>query len=282
MRALSADDAEYPASLRELRDVPATIYVRGSLLAAASPAVAIVGTRNATNYGLRVARAIAGLCARHGASVISGLARGIDVEAHRAALAEGGRTVAVLGTAIDHCYPKSHREWQERIAREGLLVSEHAPGDPGHAGSFPRRNRIIAALAQVTVVVEAPENSGALITAEHALALGRTVFVVPNAIDVPQARGSNALVRLQANLLCDPIEIIHALNLDAAPPRGPVLTDDAALCWDAIVHGAQDVAAIARHVGWAPRKATAVLALLEIDGLVTVDNTGMVHQAVGV
>lgn len=281
-RAVERGDRDYPSCLEELRDPPKALWVRGSWLAATAPAVAIVGTRHASPYGLRVAKAIAACCTRHGVSVISGLARGIDGAAHEAALGAGGRTVAVLGTAIDHYYPRGHRELQERIAREGLLVSEHAPGDPGHAGSFPRRNRIIAALASATVVVEAPEDSGALITAEVAQALGRRVYVVPNAIDVPQARGSNAWLRRQATALLAPEDVLAELQIDLLPPQGPVLSDDAALCWDAIGQGVQDPSRIAQHTGLAPRRVAAVLAMLEIDGLVTMEAGGHVRPAVGV
>ncbi|WP_291163514.1 DNA-processing protein DprA [Gemmatimonas sp. UBA7669] len=281
-RAVHRGDRDYPSGLEELRDPPKTLWVRGSWLAAAAPAVAIVGTRHASPYGLRVAKAIAECCARHGVSVISGLARGIDGAAHEAALAAGGRTAAVLGTAIDHYYPRGHRPLQERIAREGLLVSEHAPGDPGHAGSFPRRNRIIAALAAATVVVEAPEDSGALITAEVAQALGRRVYVVPNAIDVPQARGSNAWLHKQGTALLRPEDVLAELQIDLLPPQGPVLSDDAALCWDAIGQGLQEPSLIAQHTGLAPRRVAALLAMLEIDGLVTVEAGGQVRPAVGV
>jgi DNA processing protein len=281
-REVHRGSSDYPSCLEELRDPPKAIWVRGSWLAAASPAVAIVGTRHATPYGLRMARAIADCCARHGVSVISGLARGIDGAAHEAALAAGGRTVAVLGTAIDQYYPRGHRQLQERIAHEGLLVSEHAPGDPGHAGSFPRRNRIIAALASATVVVEAPEDSGALITAEVAQALGRRLYVVPNAIDVPQARGSNALLRKEAAALLRPDDVLAELQIEMLPPQGPVLSDDAALCWDAIGQGMLDTSAITQHTGLAPRRVAALLAMLEIDGLVTVEAGGQVRPAVGV
>lgn len=281
-RAVQRGDSDYPLCLHDLRDPPKTLWVRGSWLAATAPAVAIVGTRHASPYGLRVAKAIADCCARHGVSVVSGLARGIDAAAHEAALAAGGRTVAVLGTAIDQYYPRGHRNLQERIARDGLLVSEHAPGDPGHAGSFPRRNRIIAALATATVVVEAPEDSGALITAEVAQALGRPLYVVPNAIDVPQARGSNALLHSHATALLRPDDVLTELKIASLPPQGPVLGDEAALCWDAIGQGMQEASTIAQHTGLAPRRVAALLAMLEIDGLVTVEAGGQVRPAVGV
>jgi DNA processing protein len=270
-------DTHYPPRLRELRDAPAVLFARGSLHSAAPPAVAIVGTRTASGYGLRVAKAIATACARAGISVISGLARGIDAAAHEAALAAGGRTVAVLGTGIDIVYPKSHRLLQERIAHEGLVLSEQVPGDAGHAGTFPRRNRLIAALADITVVVEAGEGSGALITADHAVELGRTVACVPNAIDVATARGSNALLKAHAEPILAPDDVLRLLDMTPAPTHGPALDGVSAQCWDAVQRGAQTPGDVARHTGLSTRDATAVLALLEIDGLLAFDPAGRIR-----
>lgn len=278
---LGVGDAAYPARLRDLRDPPRRLYARGTLLTAEPPAVAIVGTRVASPYGLRVTRAIATTCARAGVCIVSGLARGIDAEAHRAALAVGGRTVAVLGTGPDVYYPRGHRTLQETIARDGLLLSEHAPGEAGHRGAFPRRNRLIAALADVTVVVEAGDGSGALITATHAMELGRTVACVPNAIDVPTARGSNALLKDGGEPILSPDDVLALLEMVPTPAHAPVLDGDAARCWDALAHGASDVRAIAQHTGLPARQVTALLAMLEIDGLVTFDTAGRVRPAVG-
>lgn len=270
-------DAHYPERLRDLRDAPAVLFARGSMDIAAAPAVAIVGTRTATDYGLRVAKAIATSCARAGICVVSGLARGIDAAAHEAALAAAGRTVAVLGTGIDIAYPRGHRMLQERIAHEGLVLSEQVPGDAGHAGTFPRRNRIIAALADITVVVEAGEGSGALITADHALELGRTVACVPNAIDVPTARGSNALLKAHAEPILAPDDVLRLLAMVPAPAHGPALDGVSAQCWHAVQRGAQTTADVARMTGLATRDVTSVLALLEIDGLLAFDATGRIR-----
>lgn len=278
---LDRDNGAYPARLRELRDAPRQVYARGMLLTAEPPAVAIVGTRTASPYGLRVTRAIATACARAGVCVISGLARGIDGAAHRAALDAGGRTVAVLGTGPDIYYPRGHRTLQEVIARDGLLLSEHAPGETGHRGAFPRRNRLIAALADITVVVEAGEGSGALITSEHATELGRTVACVPNAIDVVTARGSNALLKDGATPILSPTDVLALLDMQPAPAHGPVLDGDAARCWDALQQGAIDVSTIAQQSGLPARLVNASLAMLEIDGLVTFDGVGRVYPAVG-
>lgn len=277
VRAIARGAKEYPARLNDLHDAPATVYVRGTLVIAEPPTVAIVGTRAATPYGVRMARSIATSCARAGVCVVSGLARGIDAAAHEAALAAGGRTVAVLGTGPDVYYPKQHRVLQERIADEGLVLSELPPGHPGHPGAFPRRNRLIAALADLIVVVEAPRDSGALITAKVADALGREVAVVPNAIDVPQALGSNALLRGEAHPVLAPDDVLALLGLETSAPVGPALDGDAALCWDALQHGISDAAEMATHTGLAFTTVQGALAMLEIDGLVRWDNTGRVH-----
>ncbi|AMW05048.1 DNA-processing protein DprA [Gemmatimonas phototrophica] len=281
-RCLTPDDQGYPARLRDLAQAPRQLWVRGTMAIGEPPAVAIVGTRLATGYGLRVAKAISTACARAGVCVVSGLARGIDAAAHEAALDAHGRTVAVLGTGIDQYYPRAHRTLQERIARDGLVMSELGPGDTGHGGSFPLRNRLIAALADITVVVEAPESSGALNTARYAQELGRTLAVVPHPIDSPNGRGSNALLKLHhAEPVCQPDDVLALLRMSASPSVGICLEGDAALCWDALQHGVTDVNAMARHTALSPRQISSILALLEIDGLVTFDAAGQPRPAVG-
>lgn len=261
--------------------MPRALWVRGTLAVAAPPAVAIVGTRNATAYGIRAARAIAHTCARAGVAVVSGLARGIDGAAHEAALESGGRTIAVLGTGIDLYYPRNHKSLQERIAHEGLLLTEVAPGTTGHAGSFPLRNRIIAALAQVIVVVEAGIDSGALITSRHGAELNRHVMVVPGPIDAPASRGSNAKLNEPPYLaLVEPADVLRLLRIDASAPAMPTLTDNAALCWDALQQGASDLHTIARISGLPSRTVAATVAALEIDGLVTIGAGGRIMPAV--
>lgn len=279
-RACVGTDTDYPARLHELHDAPAVIFARGTIAAAEPPAVAIVGTRMASSYGLRVARAIATACARAGATVVSGLARGIDGAAHESALAAGGRTVAVLGTGLDVFYPRSHRSLQENIARDGLLLSELPPGASGHSGTFPRRNRIIAALADVTVVVEAGHKSGALITADQAIELGRIVACVPNAIDVAGAAGSNALLKRNAEPVLCADDVLALLDLRAAPSALPVLDDDAASCWDAIQHGAPDMAAISQVTRLNVRTVSTALSALELEGLVDIDAEGRVRSTI--
>lgn len=278
--SISPEDAEYPARLLELADRPSPLYARGVLAAAHPKAVAIVGTRNASAYGLRVARAIATACARAGVSVVSGLALGIDGASHEAALAAGGRTVAVLGTGIDLAYPRSHRALQERIATDGLLLSELPGNSTGHRGSFPKRNRIIAALADVVVVVEAGSESGALITARHAEELNRTLACVPNAIDAPNAAGSNDLLKQGAEPILDPMDVLSLLDLRATPTPAPRLDAHAAACWDAVQQGASTIGAIALAGNLSHRVAASAVSALEIEGLLSVDATGTVRSAI--
>jgi DNA processing protein len=281
-RVITRCDSDYPERLLELTDAPSVLFVRGTLAVAESPSVAIVGTRGASSYGLRVARAIATSCAHAGVCVVSGLAQGIDGAAHEAALAAGGRTVAVLGTGLDVYFPRRHRALQDRIGNEGLLLSELAPGATGHAGTFPRRNRIIAALADVTVVVEAGVRSGALITAEYARDLHRDVACVPNAIDVPSAAGSNALLKAYAEPILSPDDVLSMLRLRAEPSPLPLLDGDAASCWDALQQGADDLSSLAARASLSVRAAASALSALEIEGLVVVEATGRVRVAVGV
>ena len=173
----------YPALLRELHDPPPRLYFRGGPAELLDlPAVAIVGARSCSPYGAQVARELARELGAAGVVVVSGLARGVDGEAHRGALAAGGLTVAVLGCGIDRDYPRAHAQLAGRIAESGAVVSEYPPGIEPSPWRFPARNRIVAGLARATVVVEARERSGALITADFALELGRDVFAVPGEI----------------------------------------------------------------------------------------------------
>ena len=195
LRLLTMQDADYPVRLRNIFEPPCLLYVKGQLpVIDEEVAVAMVGTRKATPYGVEAAEKLAyGLC-RQGAVVISGAAAGIDSAAHRGALRAGGRTIAVLGSGIDVVYP-AENEWLYRdIAASGALVSEYPPGAAAEGRHFPVRNRIISGLSLAAVVVEAPEKSGALITANTALEQGRDVFAVPGPIDAPMSRGCNRLI----------------------------------------------------------------------------------------
>lgn len=275
-RRIQRDDADYPESFNNLAQPPRAIWIAGSLAIAAAPAVAIVGTRNASPYGLRTARQIASVCARAGVCVVSGLARGIDGAAHEAALESGGRTVGVLGTPIDVAFPRHHRTLQQQIAREGLLVSEMEPGERAAPWTFPRRNRLIAALSQIIVVVEAGEKSGALLTAGHADGLNVLVAAVPGMIDAPQSIGTNRLLRDGAHIIAEPSDVLALLSVDSSPAFSPSLTGDDAQIWDALTKGSTDISSLARRAGLTLRDASAAVTSLEIAGLVNVDHLGVV------
>ena len=277
MHVITRDSGSYPTRLLELHDAPAVLFAQGTMATADPPAVAIVGTRAASSYGVRVARSIATACAKAGATVISGMAQGIDGVAHQAALDVGGRTVAVLGTGIDVIFPPRHRALQAQVARDGLLLTELHPGQHGHAGTFPRRNRIIAALADVTVVIEAGERSGALITANYAHELHRTVACVPNAIDIPSSRGSNALMKDFAEPILAADDVLELLQLRAQPTPTPLLDDSAAACWHAIGQGASSIAQISVEASLPTRAVASALSVLELEGLVTVEHDGRVR-----
>ncbi len=210
---LTWDSPHYPRLLRQIAHLPPVLYVKGQLNTADEWAVAMVGTRRASGYGKEVARRLAADLANHGVIVVSGLARGIDTVAHRAVLEAGGHTVAVLGCGIDCVYPPENRGLAARIAGQGALVTEYALGTPPESSNFPPRNRIISGLSLGTIVVEAGERSGALITAAYALEQGREVFAVPGNIYNRGSRGTNRLIRDGAHPVADVQDVLECLNL---------------------------------------------------------------------
>lgn len=216
---------ELPACLSDLSHPPVKLWYLGDpglLRMAPDRVVAIVGTRQASQYGERVARQLATTCARAGLVVVSGLARGIDAAAHRACLAAGGGTIAVQGTGVDIPYPVTHFALHREIWKGGLVVSEMEPGMRAGPGCFPRRNRIIAALAKVTVVVEAGFKSGAINTAGQALDLGRTVAAVPGQIGDPRAAGVNHLIRDGAQVIADVEDLLSLYGLSTKSTCGHI------------------------------------------------------------
>lgn len=226
---LTFADAEYPPPLRQIYDPPPVLYVRGSLREEDRYAVAVVGTRQATPYGRNTAFQIARQLARAGVTVVSGMARGIDAQAHRGALSVGGRTIAVLGCGVDQCYPPEHARLRDEIAASGAVVSEFPLGSGPERWNFVRRNRIISGLSLGVLLVEAPGDSGAIKTADFALEQGREVFAVPGNVDVPTSRGCNLFIKQQgAALVENAADILDALNLattaaEEEPPAQPAL-----------------------------------------------------------
>ena len=206
---LTMDDAGYPARLRNIYDPPLLLYGKGSLpLFDDEVAVTVVGTRDCTPYGVRAASQLGYELARQGALLVSGMAKGIDGEALKGALRAGGFTAAVLGGGADVVYPAANRRLYEDIAATGVILSEYPPGTEPKGDHFPVRNRLLSALSLATVVVEAPEKSGALITAATALEQGREVFAVPGPFDAPKSRGCNALIREGAGLVCEAWDVL--------------------------------------------------------------------------
>jgi DNA processing protein len=211
MDTIRLESPRFPALLVQIPNPPEELWIRGDLSICDKPAVAVVGARAASRGGMAIAAAIAGVLARAG---VSGLARGIDSAAHIAALDAGGTTIAVLGTGIDVVYPAEHRELTERIARDGLLITEFLPGAPPEVFHFPRRNRIISGLSRGVVVVEAAEKSGSLITARLAADQGRDVMVVPGPVLGGRNRGAHALIRDGAKLVESAVDILQELGLN--------------------------------------------------------------------
>jgi DNA processing protein len=207
--------------LRAIHDPPARLYLRGNgdVALLTQPAVAIVGARACSPYGAQVARMLGRELAAAGVLVVSGLARGIDGEAHRGALAGGGHTVAVLGCGIDRDYPAAHATLAHSIAERSLIVSEYEVGVEPAPWRFPARNRIIAGLCAATIVVEARERSGALITADFALEEGREVFAVPGEITSALSAGANALLRLGATPLTAAADVLESFGLESPADR---------------------------------------------------------------
>ena len=213
---LTWHDAAYPSRLKEIYDLPPVLYVRGELLPEDDRSVAVVGTRKPTAYGRESAYQLTHDLAQSGVTIVSGLARGIDSVAHKAALDAGQRTIAVLGSGVNVIYPRENEKLASEILQNGAIVSEHPMGARPDAQNFPRRNRIISGTTLGTLVVEAGEGSGALLTASHALEQDREVFAVPGNIFSPTSMGTNSLIRdSAAKLIFDHRDILEELNLSS-------------------------------------------------------------------
>jgi DNA processing protein len=274
LRFLSRSDSRFPPLLGAIHDPPPGLFLRGDADAEllSRPTVAIVGARACSAYGAGVARLLGRELASAGLVVVSGLARGVDGEAHRgtleAAAGASGATVAVLGCGIDRIYPAAHARLGDEIAGRGLVVSEYAPGVPPAPWRFPARNRIVAGLAAVTIVVEAREGSGALITADLALEEGREVLAVPGEITSALAAGSNGLLRLGATPLTRADDVLHLFGLEAAKPDAPELGPTARTVLERVQEEPRGADAIGRVTGLDAGEVAAALAELELAGLV--------------
>ena len=279
-RILLPDDPEFPAPLRVIREPPPVLFAMGNLALLQRPALAIVGSRDHSSYGQTVARATAALAARAGLVVVSGMARGLDAVAHASALDAHGGTIGVLGNGLGVIYPAANRLLYERVQQHGLLLSEFPPGERPHAGSFPRRNRLISALARVTLVVEAAIGSGALITADCALDQGHDVMAVPGPITSPLSTGCNRLLRDGATPYLEPTDLAR-LYPDVAFPAelphdsasGPkplphTLSRAERSVAEALSADAVSVDTLLERVGGPVGQLLAVLCALEVQGVV--------------
>jgi DNA processing protein len=268
---INLGDADYPEQLLQSPDPPLLLYVLGDLQALKAESVAVVGSRHASAQGVDHARAFAQALADAGLVVVSGLALGIDAAAHEGALrATAGRTVAVVGTGLDRVYPSRHRPLAQRIAKQGALVSEFAPGTPALPPNFPLRNRIIAGLSRGTLVVEAALRSGSLITARLASEAGREVYAVPGSIASEHARGCHALIRQGAMLVESAQEIVDDLRGGATTARvnTPIAMAEADPLLDALGADPMTLDTLMARTGFGAAELSARLLELELQNRV--------------
>ena len=270
---LTWDSPDYPERLRQIDASPPVIYVRGALKPEDDWSVAIVGTRRASAYGKEVTRQIAADLARGGVTIVSGLARGIDGQAHQSALDAGGRTLAVLGCGVDVVYPAEHRRLAERVVEQGALISDYALGTKPEARNFPPRNRIISGLALGTLVVEGDMKSGALITTVYAVEQGRQVFAIPGNILNRNSELPNRLIRDGAGLVNDANDILESLNLTQINQHSEARsvlpeTQEEALLLNLLSSEPRHVDEISRSVNLPIEQVTGTLALMELKGMV--------------
>jgi DNA processing protein len=273
IRRVPRRDDAFPRLLAAIHDPPSALFLRGAapeeLLD--RPAVAVVGARSCSAYGRAVARSLGRELAAAGLVVVSGMARGIDGEVHRGAL-EAGETVAVLGCGIDRDYPAAHAELARRICERGLVVSEYEPGVEPAPWRFPARNRIIAGLCRATVVVEARERSGALITADFALEEGREVLAVPGEITSALSSGTNALLRLGATPVTCTADVLESFGLEPAEPEAADLGAAAESLLERLRDGALSADELVRASGVDAAEASAALLELELARLVALED----------
>ncbi len=270
---LTWEDLNYPRRLKEIEQAPPVLYYRGELLNEDEFAVAIVGTRRVTLYGRQVAEELAVFLAQNGLTVVSGLARGVDAIAHDAVLKAGGRTLAVLGSGVDRIYPPENRQLAERITAQGAVVSDYAPGTPPDGINFPPRNRIISGLTLATVIIEAGETSGALITAAFAANQGREVLAVPGNINAPQSKGCNLLIQQGARPYLKPEDVLDVLKVEQVEEKRSarrILPTDAieASLLQVIGYEPQHVDEIRAQTGLPIEQVSATLAIMELKGMI--------------
>jgi len=276
-------DDDYPPLLKEIDQSPPVIYVKGTLTPADEFSVAIVGTRRVSEYGQQITRDASIYLTGHGLTIVSGLARGVDGLAHRHALEAGGRTIAVLGSGVDVIYPPEHRKLAEAISENGAVISDYPLGTQPEGVNFPPRNRIISGLSLATIVIEAGDRSGALITADFALEQGRDVFAVPGNVLSPASRGTNRLIQNGAFAMVSPQDVLDVLNLsevEAIKTARQVLPGNTMEAKILQVMGFEPmhVDEICNQVGMAVEKVSAALTMMELKGMV--QHVGAMRYAV--
>lgn len=275
LRVLTPGDAEYPPSLKQIYDPPLALYVRGQVETRDRHAVAVVGTRRPTLYGRETTARLTGQLARSGLTIVSGLAEGVDTVAHEAALAAGGRTLAVIGSGMDCLYPSSNEALAERVAVQGAVLSEFPFGRKPDKTTFPIRNRVVSGLSMGVLVTEAGRTSGALITVRQALDQGRTVFAVPGRIDSNASQGTNELLKQGAQCVTGVDDVLSAFEMlipkSAVTPAGggaarfaPALSEREAVVVELIRGGLQDVDGLIRQSGISAADIGTVLVGLEM------------------
>jgi DNA processing protein len=273
IQVITWNDKAFPRRLKDIDQPPPVLYALGEIVPEDEWAVAVVGTRRVTPYGRQVTEEVARRLASNGVTVVSGLARGVDAIAHQAALSAGGRTLAVLGCGVDRIYPPEHQRLAEQICAQGALISDYAPGTAPDASNFPPRNRIISGLSMATVVVEAGETSGALITAKFAAEQGREVFAVPGNILAPQSLGANRLIQQGARPLLDAGDILEVLDLTRVTEHRAArqvlpADENEALLLQALTSEPRHVDDLCVQTGMPVEKVSSTLALMELKGMV--------------
>lgn len=268
---LSRADESYPEALAEIYDPPPALFYRGDPSVLEGTAVAIVGTRSASEHGKEVAESIARGLAEIDITVVSGLAAGIDGAAHRGALNADGPTAAVLGTGVDRTYPSRHRDLQTAVANEGVVMSEYPPGTEPKQAHFPERNRIVSGLSRATIVVQAGARSGALITADFALEQGREVYAVPGHVDEDNHRGCHMLIKQGAGLVESAEDVIDYLQIEgvfSAPGQSITLSEREAQLFERIKHQPVTIDQLVNETGISTGECSELLLELENKNLV--------------
>ena len=283
IKVLTLLDDDYPRLLKEIDQSPPVIYVKGTLTLADEFAIAIVGTRRVSEYGQQITRDTSIYLAGHGLTIVSGLARGVDGIAHRHALEAGGRTIAVLGSGVDVIYPPEHRKLAEAISENGAVISDYPLGTQPEGVNFPPRNRIISGLSLGTIVVEAGDRSGALITADFAVEQGRDVFAVPGKVLSPASRGTNRLIQNGAYAMVSPLDVLDVLNLselESIKTARQVLPADKteARILQVMNFEPMHIDEICNEVSLPVDKVSAALTMMELKGLV--QHVGAMRYAV--